>query len=132
MKLTKASDYTIRLLTYLAKEKGLGKSKELARELDIPFNHLAKLVQILSKRGYLLTRKGKGGGLELAKNPKKINLAEIIEVIEGPIVLSDCLFNRQSCRFSGRCKARKCLSQLGRKMSEFLSKTTIQDLVPIY
>jgi Rrf2 family nitric oxide-sensitive transcriptional repressor len=130
MKITKASDYAIRLLTHLAAGEEAGTSEELARRLDIPFNHLAKLVQVLAKRGYLITRKGKGGGLRLAADPKKVNLAEIIEAVEGPLVISDCIFHRETCCFAAECKVRKCLSRIRYQLQEMLVNTTIFDLAP--
>lgn len=128
MKLTRASDYAIRLLAHLAAGEVETTSSELSRELGVPFNHLAKLVQSLSRRGFLFTRKGKGGGLRLAIDPKKINLAAVIEAIEGPIVVSDCIFNKKSCRFSGKCKARKCFNKVRIKMRQVLAETYISDL----
>lgn len=130
MKITKASDFAIRLLTHLAAGEKEGTSQELARKLDIPFNHLAKLVQNLSRRGFLITRRGKGGGLKLAVDPKKINLTEVIEAVEGPIVINECIFNRERCRFSKECKVRKCLSRVRYKIHEILSATSILDLAP--
>lgn len=132
MKITRASDYAIRLLAHLAAGEVETTASILADELGIPFNHIAKLVQTLSRRGFLLTRKGKGGGLRLAVDPKKINLAEVIEAVEGPLTVSDCIFNRQSCKFSGKCKARKCLSQVRNKMREMLAETYIADLALQY
>lgn len=128
MKLTRASDFAIRILTHLASDKEEWTSIELAKELDIPFNHLAKLVQVLGRRGYLATRKGKGGGLRLAVDPKAIDLAEIIEAVEGPLVISDCLFHRDACRFSGKCNARRILAKVKAKMRDILSGTSIFDL----
>ncbi|MFH1173255.1 MAG: Rrf2 family transcriptional regulator [bacterium] len=130
MKLTRAADYAIRLLTHLSANGGEGTALELAKEIDVPFNHLAKLVPILSRHGYIVTKKGKGGGLKLAKDPKQIDLAELVAAIEGPIVVSDCIFNRQTCRFSGKCQARKCLGKVRQAMVDVLSSTTIYDLVP--
>ncbi|MFC1540630.1 RrF2 family transcriptional regulator [Candidatus Margulisiibacteriota bacterium] len=130
MKITKASDYAIRLMTHLAAGEEATTSEELARKLDIPFNHLAKLVQVLAKRRYLITRKGKGGGLRLAVDPKQINLAEVIEAIEGPLVISECIFHRETCCFSGECKVRKCLSRIRYQLQETLMNTTIHDLAP--
>ena len=96
----------------------------------MPFNHLAKLVQVLARRGYLVTQKGKGGRLRLAVDPRRVNLAEVIESIEGPLVLSDCLLNRRACRFSRDCRARKCLEKVRQKMYQILAATTIWELVP--
>ncbi|MEA3493149.1 MAG: Rrf2 family transcriptional regulator [Candidatus Margulisiibacteriota bacterium] len=68
----------------------------------------------------------------MAIDPKKINLAEVIEAIEGPLVISDCIFNKRSCLFSGKCKARKCFSMVQSKMHEMLHKTYISDLALHY
>lgn len=130
MKITKASDYAIRLLTHLASMKGEATSEALAKKLDIPFSHLAKLVQKLARRRYLITRKGKGGGLKLAVDPRTISVADIVEIVEGPIVISDCIFHRESCRFSENCKARKCLANVRYKMQEILAATSVFDLAP--
>ncbi len=130
MKITKATDYAIRLMSHLALTKKEATSEELARELDIPFNHLAKLVQVLARKRYLITKKGKGGGVKLAKDPSKINLAELIEIIEGPVVVSDCIFHREDCRFSATCNVRKYLMWVRSQLMETLSAKTILDLVP--
>jgi Rrf2 family nitric oxide-sensitive transcriptional repressor len=132
MKITRASDYAIRLLAHLAAGEVETTGGELANELGIPFNHLSKLIQKLARRGFLSTRKGKGGGLRLAVNPKNINLAQVIEVVEGPLVLSECILNRSSCQFSGKCKARKCLAGIKQRMNQMLVDTTIFDLALQY
>jgi len=128
MKITKATDYAIRLLTYLVEHGGEGRSSEISKEIDVPFNHLAKLVQTLARKKYLITRRGKGGGLKLAKDPNQISLAELIEVIEGPVVISDCIFHREDCKFSSTCKARKYLMWARSQFLENLSAKSIFDL----
>ena len=132
MKITRATDYAIRLLAHLAAGEVETTSKRLAEELGIPFNHLSKLIQILSRQRYLFTRKGKGGGLRLAMDPKNINLAEIIEVVEGPILINECIFNSKSCQFSAKCKVRKCLKKLQKEMQESLLNIKISDLALQY
>jgi len=128
MKLTRATDYALRILTHLASGGEGATSEELAQKLDVPFNHAAKLVQVLARKGYLVTRKGKGGGLRLSVDPKKIDLSAVIEAIEGPLIISDCLFHRDYCRFSPKCKVRKALARVRARMNEVLSSTTIYDL----
>ena len=128
MNITKATDYAFRLLTHLAAKGGGGSSRELAGQIDVPFNHLAKLVQRLSNAGLLVTKKGKGGGIKLSKPASKINLAEVYEAIEGPLCLSDCLFHRKSCRFSKKCKVRKCLGKIQRQINRMLAQKNIMEL----
>jgi Rrf2 family protein len=132
MKITRAADYAIRLLAHLAAGEVETTSQVLAKELGIPFSHLAKLIQRLVRSGFLLTRKGRGGGLRLAVDPKKINLVQVIESIEGPLVVSECILNRKTCKFSGKCKARKCLASVRNKINQILVNTTISDLALQY
>jgi Rrf2 family protein len=132
MKITRAADYAIRLLAHLAAGEVETTSQTLARELGIPLNHLAKLVQTLARRGYLYTRKGKGGGLKLAIDPRKINLAEVIEAIEGPILVNECVFNKKNCSYSGKCKVRKCLASVQGRINQMLAATSIFDVAIQY
>ena len=129
MKITKATDYAIRLLTYLAEKGGEGRSQEIAKEIDVPFSHLAKLVPILACKKFLVSKKGKKGGIKLALDPQQISLKEVVEAVEGPVTISDCIFHRKSCRFSEQCKLRKCLYSVRYRIEEILAKTTIHDLI---
>lgn len=132
MKITKAADYAIRLLAHLAAGEVETTSSALADELGIPLNHLAKLVQTLARQGFLFTKKGKGGGLKLAIDPKKIKLGQIIEAVEGPIMVNECVFNHTNCRYSGKCKVRRCLKDVRGKIHEILMGTSIFDVALQY
>jgi Rrf2 family protein len=128
MNINRGSDFAIRLLAHLAAE-GETTSREASQKIAVPLNHLAKLVQVLSRNGFVSTRKGKGGGLKLARDPGRISLAEVIEAVEGPMTLSDCIFNRKSCRFSGKCKVRKYLGTVRSTIYDMLAAKTIADVV---
>ncbi len=130
MNITRAVDYAFRLLTFLAAQGGEGSTRDMACEIDVSFNHLSKLVQRLSNAGILITKKGKGGGIKLSKPATKISLAEVYEAIEGPLYINDCLFHRKSCKFSGKCKVRKCLGKIQKKIRDMLSEQNILDLAP--
>lgn len=129
MKITRAADYAMRLLVKLAMLGEESQSRVLSAEIEVPFNHLNKLTQLLSRRGFIATRKGKGGGLRLARDPKSISLMEVIEAVEGPIVLSNCLFQRENCRFSAKCKVRKTLCAVQKQMKAMLAERTIHDMM---
>ena len=130
MNITKAADYAIRFLVQLVRQGGEGSCREIAEEIKVPFNHLAKLVNTLSRNGYLLTRKGKGGGIKLARDPKKIDLAEVVELIEGPITISDCILHRSSCSFSASCRVRPCWVKIKQQIRQYLSQQKLADLIP--
>ena len=128
MKITRASDFAIRILVRLAESKSKLTSEKIAREIEVPFSHVAKIVQSLSRNGFIASSKGKNGGLRLAQDPQKIDLSKVIQAVEGPFVLSDCILNKGVCGFSHGCKVRKCLGQVRSEMIKVLAKTNIYDL----
>lgn len=128
MKITRASDFAIRVLVKLAESKAKLTSEKIAQEIEVPFSHVAKIVQALSRNGFIASSKGKNGGLRLAQDPHSIDLSKVIQAVEGPFVLSDCILNKGVCNFSGGCKVRKCFGQVRNEMMKVLAKTNIHDL----
>lgn len=128
MRITRAADFAVRILLFLARHKS-ETSKVIAQKMNIPFNYLTKLVQILAKKRFIHSRKGKGGGLALALSPRKITLLKVIEAIEGPILLSECIFSKEVCCFGTKCKTRRCLSLVQNKLRRTLSQSSIYDLL---
>jgi Rrf2 family nitric oxide-sensitive transcriptional repressor len=129
MRITQASHYAIRLLVCLAAGDCPGSSRQIAAKIEVPFNHVAKIVQRLVRGQILVTKKGKGGGIRLAKSPKQIRIKNIIEAVEGPLTLSECLLFSDKCRFSKKCKFRTCLLDIYKKMDKIFSTTTVYDLL---
>ncbi len=92
MQLTRYTDYSLRVLIYLALlEPGtLATNKIIARHFNIPLNHLIKVVHNLSKLGLIHSVRGKGGGITLAKTPEQIQLGTVIQKLEPAHPLIDC------------------------------------------
>lgn len=129
MKLTRASDYAVRILRALSIAKNEGTtSADLALKLNIPVNHIAKVVNKLSRNRFIISKKGKGGGVWLARTPGSIKISEIIETMEGPIMLSDCLFISGVCEFSKTCKFRKNLAKINNSINGLFSNLSVKDL----
>ena len=83
MQLSKFTDYSFRALIYLADKKGsLATVEELANALQISEHHLKKIIHKLAKTNYVISIKGRGGGLKLGMDPKDINLGEILKITE--------------------------------------------------
>ena len=87
VKLTTKSEYSILALIYMARheKKGFIKLEEICSKCDIPENYLVLLFSILRQERYIKTRRGAGGGYELAKPASKISIAEIIRVMDGAL-----------------------------------------------
>jgi Rrf2 family protein len=128
MKITKSADFAIRLILFLAIENKPQTMPKIAEILYIPYNNLSKLVQALSKAGVIQTKQGKNGGIQLLKSPEDISLKTIIDVIDGPTRLSDCLADTRFCALTQTCKLKGVLHDLQHKIDDLLSEVSISKI----
>lgn len=105
MQITRQADYAVRAMIYLAKlgPDQRAATSQIAQEKKIPPSFLAKIVSQLSVAGLLQTSRGAHGGVSLAKDPEDISLLDVVEAIDGPILLNDCVAEHNSCSFGGEC-----------------------------
>ena len=129
MKLTKSADFAIRIVIYLAKTGEITTMPVLSEILMIPYHNLTKLVQALSKHEIVMTRKGKHGGLSLSKRSEFVSIKDIIEIIDGPTMLSDCLKHGDLCKLSENCKLKGVFSQLQQKINDLMDDVKISQLI---
>src|SRR5512136_2892505 len=105
MQITHQADYAIRAVTYLTK---LGPNQRaatstVAEEMKIPPSFLAKIISQLSIAGLLHTSRGARGGVTLAREPGKISMLDVVEAIDGPILLNECVGDPANCNFTEDC-----------------------------
>lgn len=82
-------------------------ANDLACETGLPLPTVQKLVSMLVRAGLLRSTRGAGGGLQLARPPAAISLADIVEAVEGPIALTCCVDeSRQDCAIEAKCPVR--------------------------
>ncbi len=108
MQITRQADYAMRAVAYLA---NLGPDRraatsQIAEEQQIPPSFLAKIVSQLSVAGLLQTSRGARGGVSLARSPEEISFLEVVEAIDGPILLNECVADGSACVFGDTCKLR--------------------------
>lgn len=108
MQITRQADYAMRAVAYLA---NLGPhqraaTSQIAEEQQIPPSFLAKIVSQLSVAGLLQTSRGARGGVSLARSPEKISFLEVVEAIDGPILLNECVVDHSACTFGDSCALR--------------------------
>jgi Rrf2 family protein len=126
MKLTKSADFALRIVIYLASPQGKGATMPLlAERLSIPYNNLSKLVQLLAKAQVLQTRQGKNGGVSLMRRPDQISLKTVIDVIDGPTRLTECLVNKDFCSLNDMCQLKNVLGDVQRQIDSILEKKKI-------
>jgi Rrf2 family nitric oxide-sensitive transcriptional repressor len=101
LRLTRFSDYAVRVLLYLAAHTDrLCSIAEIAKAYDISQNHLMKVVSDLAASGFIQSLRGRGGGIRLACSPQDINIGKLIRHTEGAIDLVGC----GECRLNGICR----------------------------
>lgn len=129
MKLTKSTDFALRVLLQLARTNQKMTNNELAQTLSLSPHHLHKIVQTLSRQGYLHTLPGRGGGVVLSRPPEKVNLLEVIELLEGPISLTECLVNLEGCELAYNCRLRASMEAAQKRMRDIFRSTSFADLI---
>lgn len=109
MQITRQADYAVRAVLYLAQigPDQRAATSQIAQEQRIPPSFLAKIVSQLSVAGILQTSRGARGGVSLARSPEQISILEVVEAIDGPILLNECVADTGgSCPFGDNCPMR--------------------------
>jgi Rrf2 family transcriptional regulator, iron-sulfur cluster assembly transcription factor len=130
MRLTRAGEYAIRCVLYLARQgKGtLISRKEVALRTDVPPHFLAKIAQQLAKAGIIEILQGANGGYRLLAEPSEITLLAVIEAIIGKISLNDCVARPESCQTSSLCTVHRVWNKANRQLRETLQEANFSTL----
>lgn len=92
IRLTNLADYAVVLMCTMAHQpKTWQSAHKLARDTNIPVPTVSKILGMLSRAGLLASHRGLKGGFELAKAPSEITVADVIEAVDGPIALTNCI-----------------------------------------
>jgi Rrf2 family protein len=131
MQITRQADYAVRAVSYLAHigAERRAATSQIAREEQIPPSFLAKIVSQLSVAGLLQTSRGARGGVTLAKAPEEISLLEVVEAIDGPILLNDCVSDSGACAFADSCLVRPIWIEAQTDLVEKLKSTKFDTLI---
>jgi Rrf2 family protein len=105
MQITRRADYAVRTVLFLASMENGNRAptSRIAEEQNIPSSFLAKIVSQLSVAGIVQTSRGARGGVSLAKPAPEISLLDVVEAIDGPITLNECVTDPSICPFGDNC-----------------------------
>ncbi|MBC8332920.1 MAG: Rrf2 family transcriptional regulator [Anaerolineae bacterium] len=132
MQITRQADYAVRAVYYLT-TLGPGKraaTSKIAEKQHIPASFLAKIVSQLSVAGLLHTSRGARGGVSLARDPQEISLLDIVEAIDGPILLNECVGDEGVCTFDETCPMRPIWCEAQKNLIDRLSTTHFATFSP--
>jgi len=130
MKLTAFTDYSLRVLIYLAADPSRRATiAEIAKTFDISENHLTKVVHLLGKEGWIETVRGKGGGILLAKQPQDICIGKVVRDTEGAALPAECFaVDGGHCLISNCCRLKGVLAEAVNAFYSVLDNYTLADI----
>ncbi len=131
MQLTYYTDYSLRVLMYLAiRRDRIANISEIAECYGISRNHLVKVVHNLARGGVIKSYRGKGGGIELARDLKEINIGEVVRYTEGPLKPVECFdVERNRCVIANVCGLADAIAEACNSFFATLDRYTLADLV---
>lgn len=136
MQITKQADYALRAVMYLAKMDNGEKAstKDIAETQKIPPSFLAKIISQLSIAGLILTSRGARGGVTLARPGAEVSIMDVVEAIDGPMLLNECTGAPHLCTFGNECPLHRIWCETRKELHDKLSNATfaIENLVPVH
>jgi len=130
MKLTTFTDYSLRVLIYLAaRSRQRATIAEAAAAFGISQNHLTKVVHFLARHGWIETVRGKGGGMVLARPAGAIGVGDVVRTTEGAVVAAECFTGVGSgCSIARVCRLRGVLAEAIAAFHAVLDRYTVADI----
>ncbi len=126
--MSEATYLGIHALALIAKEGKRISVNKLASMTGTSSNHLSKVMQLFAKEDYVQSTRGPKGGFTLKREPEKINLLMIYELLEGRIDRGKCPFKHTDCPFE-KCIFGGIVKQLTDEFYQFMEKRTLMDII---
>ena len=130
LRLSKKADYALIALSYMASpgQRQIITAREVAERHFIPVELLAKVLQRLVRAGVLTSIQGINGGYRLATAPRALSVAQVVEAIDGPLMLTACDDQSDSCDQFGKCSIRDPLHRIRERIVAELESCSIEEL----
>ena len=130
MIITRATEYAIRALVYLAKQPPgeIVLKKDICTSQDITPAFLTKILQPLIKAGIVGSQRGVGGGFYLRKNPEEVTLLDVVRAEEGPLHLNQCLAKERLCERDVFCPVHGAWREVRDEMARVLARYSFATL----
>lgn len=135
--MTKKTGYGLIAMTHLAGlgPAGLASAREIAGEYNIPLSLLMNILKELAAGGYVQSVRGARGGYRIARPPEEVNFVELMETLEGPMKLAQCILGEvdddthSKCKLMPTCPIADPVHRVHRKIRDFLSDLTLADVL---
>ena len=130
IRMTKQSDYGIVLMSRMALSQGeVVNATDLAKKVQLPLPTVSKVLKLLARSGLLESQRGVHGGYSLAREPERISVAEVIEALEGPIAITECIDDSPGeCSQESICAVRGNWQIINRAIRQALEGITLAEM----
>jgi Rrf2 family cysteine metabolism transcriptional repressor len=131
VRISTKSRYGLRAAIEIAKSYGASpaKRKTVAVNQQISDSYLENILIVLKNSRIIETTRGVNGGYVLSRPPKEITVLEIVDALEGPLDLVECIGSKASCDKADSCAARTIWKELSDSWKSTLGKLTLQDMI---
>jgi Rrf2 family nitric oxide-sensitive transcriptional repressor len=128
--LTLHTDYSLRILLYLAEHRGrLVSTQEISEAYGISRHHLVRVVQTLHSHSFVKASAGRSGGIALSRDPSEINIGDVVRKTEPTFRIVECFdLETNTCKIAPACKLRGVLSEALKAFVKVLDMYTLADL----
>lgn len=130
MEITRQADYAVRAMVYLA---GLPLDRRvstaaISKAEGIPLPFLTKVISHLATAGLVVTMRGMGGGVTLGRPPEEITLLQVVEAVDGPILLNRCLLGSGTGELEPYCAAHDVWADIQTRFVQDMDAVTMREL----
>ena len=132
LQLTRGAEYAVRAMAYLASfpDGHVASLHEIGEAQDIPESFLAKILQSLVRGGLAVSQRGAHGGFALARPATEITMQEVIEAVDGPVAVNQCVLSPEDCARSASCSTHQAWMRAQGQLMDVLGTVTLASLAP--
>ncbi len=139
MQLNRRVEYALMALKYMDEQSGLSdcscssssliSAKKISESLKTPQELTARIMQVLSQKEFITSIHGPQGGYRLQKDLSKISILDLIEALEGPMVLVKCQDKEYGCSISSTCGISNPLDKLNQRIQHLYKETSVLEMI---
>lgn len=132
VQLNLSTDIALRTLMYLAKNSGMVTIKQVAEEFNLSKTHLMKVVMTLVAAGYIVSERGRTGGIYLAHDARMISVGAVVRLMEHNLALLECMkegATKEVCTLLPVCRLKKVFHQAQMQFLDVLDQKTLADIL---
>ncbi len=127
--ITRNTDYALRALCFISKQKDVVTVSQLVNSLGVPRPFMRKILQKLNQEKILESYKGQRGGFKLKLSPERIYILGVMRIFQGQVGLNGCFLKKEACPNKGKCVLRKKIRNIEENVFRQLREINIASLV---